>query len=91
MLKRIPNTFIIIFTLILISAALTWVIPGGVYSKDANGAMSFEYTQSSPQTYQVFTAFQEGFKDQGAIIIFVLIVGGVGGLGEDVGINLMVI
>lgn len=165
MLKKIPDTFIIIFTLIIIAAGLTWFVQGGEYvKKDAANAVVnwvevsesnsldgsslligkkrgeslgrfwgaeiantvpfgryFESTDSlkqfrwettidtdtatekhkntliiggeivpvnnthpefievdnTPQSFQVFTAFQKGFADQAEIIIFVLIVGGV--------------
>lgn len=165
MLKKIPDTFIIIFTLIIISAVLTWFVQGGEYvnkdeasalvnwvevseldgkpdstiligQKDTGDLLSFSeneagnhvpfgrYIESAdsikkfkweayinsdtpetksqnlltiggeilqngkttpefievdntPQSFQVFTAFQKGFADQAEIIIFVLIVGGV--------------
>lgn len=168
MLKKIPNTFIIIFALILISAILTWIIPGGIYTSKqnttaivslieistsksdsvihnqhfgqsllqgefdkknlttksytkppigsylinndsiakfkwsfgyssnandtlganaidiavygnyaGNNKLEFQEINNSPQSFQVFTAFQKGFSEKASIIIFVLIVGGV--------------
>ncbi|QQS50544.1 MAG: YfcC family protein [Bacteroidota bacterium] len=77
MFKKIPDTFVIIFVLIVIAAALTWVVPGGEYIQTEEGSQQFEYRENSPQSWQVFTAFQKGFIKQAGIIIFVLIVGGV--------------
>ncbi len=168
MLKKIPDTFIIIFFLIIVAAILTWIIPGGKYNhkekekpvvtwikvadikqdtiinnlfdlgistndfekqhdseiknklnipfgryyenqdsitkfkwsidftSDAlekstqyiltiggehipinNRTPEFKAVNNTPQSFQIFTAFQKGFAEQAEIIIFVLIVGGV--------------
>lgn len=34
MIKKIPHIFIILFYLILIAEAMTWVIPGGKYTTE---------------------------------------------------------
>lgn len=77
MLKKIPNTFVIIFFLIVLAAVLTWFIPGGEYVEAGNNSIEYNETLSHPQSWQIFTAFQNGFAKQASIIIFVLIVGGV--------------
>ena len=77
MLKKIPDTFVIIFSLIILAAVLTWFVPGGEYSRLPDGNTSYTQVESSPQSWQIFTAFQDGFSKQAGIIIFVLIVGGV--------------
>ncbi len=77
MFKRIPDTFIIIFFLILIAAVLTWFVPGGKYNKSNPDQPVYEQVDNTPQSYQVFTSFQKGFSEQASIIIFVLMVGGV--------------
>lgn len=92
MLKKIPNTFVIIFLLIAIAAGLTWIVPSGIYSENTDGVLEYQLTESSPQSWQIFTAFQKGFTKQASIIIFVLIVGGVFWIFNstnaiDVGIN----
>ncbi|HBH47943.1 MAG TPA: short-chain fatty acid transporter [Bacteroidales bacterium] len=76
MLKKIPDTFVIIFSLIAIAAVLTWFIPGGRYVEQQAGPPTFEHVESAPQSWHIFTAFQKGFEKQASIIIFVLIVGG---------------
>lgn len=85
-MKRIPHTFTIVFALIVLSAVLTWVVPAGEFvrqSIEVNGATrevvvndSFHYVESSPQTWQVFSALYNGFVDKADIIIFILMVGG---------------
>ncbi|MBN2484540.1 MAG: YfcC family protein [Bacteroidales bacterium] len=81
-MRKIPDTFIIIFFLIIAAAILTWLVPGGEYTHlpdTANGTTKspvFQQSESVPQSWQVFTAFQKGFVLQAHIIIFVLIVGG---------------
>ena len=84
--RKFPHTYVIIFYLILFSAFLTWVIPGGRYERtvvEINGTEreviaddSFSYTESQPQTWQVFSAFFDGFVDKADIIVFILMIGG---------------
>ena len=86
MLKKIPNTFVIVFVIIVIAAAFTWIVPGGEYERHielVNGVErtvitpnSFHYTENSPQTWQIFSALFEGFVDKSDIIVFILLVGG---------------
>ena len=85
-MKRIPHTFTIVFALIVLAAVLTWVVPAGEFvrqSVEFNGTTrevvvndSFHYVESSPQTWQVFSALYNGFVDKADIIIFILMVGG---------------
>ena len=74
--KRTPDTFVILFALILVCAAATWFVPGGSYVHGEDGSLSFERVEAVPQTWQVFSALYEGFKLQAGIIAFILIVGG---------------
>ena len=86
MLKKIPHTYVIVFYVIVISAILTWIIPGGSFDRhivkvngiDRNVVVpgSFHYTESKPQTWQVFSALFDGFVDKAGIIVFILIIGG---------------
>lgn len=86
MLKKIPHTYTIIATIILICAVLSWIVPAGEYARETvvvNGtertvidASSFHVSESSPQTWQVFTALLRGFEQQAGIIAFLLIIGG---------------
>ncbi len=76
MLRKAPNTYIIISILILIAAILTWILPGGNYNFD-NGEMVFNEVTKNPQSWQIFISLQKGFVEKAGIIIFVFIVGGV--------------
>lgn len=89
MFKKVPDVFVIVFVLIVLAAAATWIIPGGSYERRemmVNGKArevvvegSFEYdTPSDPQALEVFTAPLEGFSRPMAaeIIVFIFLVGG---------------
>ena len=88
--RKVPHTFVIVFAIIIIAAALTWIIPPGKYVTEQIGdetVMTFHYADqlpeaqaaefhAEPQTWQVFSAFYKGFVKQGNIIVFILIIGG---------------
>ena len=86
MLKRIPHTYVIVFSILVMSAILTWIIPGGSFDRqivnvngiDRNVVVpgSFHYTENQPQTWQLFSALFDGFVDRADIIVFILIIGG---------------
>jgi uncharacterized ion transporter superfamily protein YfcC len=86
MLKKIPHTYVIVFMIVVISAILTWIVPGGVFERqivtvngiDRNVVIpgSFHFIGGNPQTWQVFSALFNGFVDKADIIIFILIIGG---------------
>ena len=86
MLKRIPHTYTIISSVILLCAILSWVIPAGEYVRetiDVNGTLrtvivdnSFHSVPQTPQTWQVFSSLLNGFERQAGIIGFLLIMGG---------------
>lgn len=74
--KRFPDTYIIIFAVILICAVATWFVPGGQYVESEGGTLTFVESQSHPQSWQVFSSLLNGFTKQAPIIVFVLIIGG---------------
>ncbi|MBT3384606.1 MAG: YfcC family protein [Prolixibacteraceae bacterium] len=86
MLKKVPHTFVIIFLLIAFCAVLTWVIPGGEFEREiitVNGverevikSQSFQFIESDMQTWQIFSAFFDGFVNTANIIAFILMIGG---------------
>lgn len=89
---KIPNTFVIIFLLLIITAALTWVIPGGEYSKKiVNGreeviGNSFQFVKNNPQNiWDILMSPIRGFVDAALIIGFVIIVGGAFGVFKKTG------
>lgn len=80
---KTPNTYILIFSLLVLIAATTWIIPGGKYERTIlNGREvvvqnSFQYVDSNPQgLIALFISPLKGFVEAAMIIGFVLIVGG---------------
>lgn len=83
---KIPHTYTIIAVVILICAALSWIVPAGEYSRTTemvNGVErtvivdnSFHTVDQSPQSWQVFGVLLDGFEKQAGIIAFLLIIGG---------------
>jgi uncharacterized ion transporter superfamily protein YfcC len=80
---KFPHTYVIIFSLIILAAVLTWLFPGGDYVqqvtvKDGKEVKELVYKQveSNPQTWQVFAALYKGFVKQSGIVIFILMIGG---------------
>ena len=59
-IKKVPHTFVIVFSLVVLAAVLTWIIPGGEYLRhevNLNGSSktviienSFHKVDSNPQT-----------------------------------------
>ena len=76
MKMKVPNTYVIIFVLLVLCAVVTWFVPGGEYVRADDGTLSYENVDAVPQTWQVFTAIYHGFVKQAGIIIFILVVGG---------------
>ncbi|SHE38791.1 Uncharacterized membrane protein YfcC, ion transporter superfamily [Mariniphaga anaerophila] len=86
MLKKVPHTYVIIFLLIVFCAMCTWFIPGGEFERELVNVNnverevikpgSFKYIESHDQTWQVFSAFFDGFINTANIIAFILMIGG---------------
>ena len=85
--RAIPHTFVIVFFIIVFSAVLTWFVPGGEFDRETitlgDGTTrnvivkdSFHYTENVPQTWEIFSAFFDGFVDKANIIVFILMIGG---------------
>jgi uncharacterized ion transporter superfamily protein YfcC len=84
---KAPNTYLIIFSLIVVVAAFTWIIPGGKYQTEEREGRemlvpgSFEYVPANHQGLgDVFMAPIKGFVDAAEVIGFVLLVGGMFGI-----------
>lgn len=86
LLKKIPHTYIILTSIIVLCAALSWIIPAGEYDRavsEVNGVKrtvivenSFHRVEAAPQTWQVFASLLDGIEAQAGIIAFLLIIGG---------------
>jgi len=91
-MKKFPSAFTILFVLIAIVAALTWVIPAGQYQRTFSQALgreapvpgTYAQVESAPQgVAAVLRAPIDGFYDQASgkanavdVAVFVLVIGG---------------
>lgn len=75
---KIPHTFTIVLLIVAACAILTWVVPGGEFLRQDGNVVphSFHPVDHQPQTWQIFTAFYEGFQKSANIIVFILMIGG---------------
>jgi len=83
---KIPNTFVIVFALIIIAAMATWFVPGGKYDrkvvKEDGGERevlvrdSFRIIDNEPQYFAIFESPLKGIIRMADIIGFIFLVGG---------------
>ncbi|HHT03809.1 MAG TPA: YfcC family protein, partial [Bacteroidales bacterium] len=73
MFKKVPHTYVIIFSLIVLAAIATWFVPAGEFIREAqttdsgkviDGIVpgSFHHVDQAPQTWQIMSAFFKGFQ-----------------------------
>lgn len=85
--RKIPHTFVIIFSLIVLAAVSSWFVTGGEYTRiqkqlpDGSSKViivpdTFRSVEGHPQTWQIFSAMFEGFVSKADIIVFILLIGG---------------
>lgn len=89
---HIPHTFTIIFSLIVVMAGLTWIVPSGEFAReDVDGRNvvvpgTYQQVESSPQGIDdIFMAPINGFVDAAEVVGFVLLVGGAFGIVNRTG------
>lgn len=87
---KMPTAFTILFLIIIITAALTWIIPAGQY--DYNPATetpipgTYKLIDPNPQGFwEVVAAPVRGFYEAVDIIFFILVIGGYLGLVMNTG------
>jgi uncharacterized ion transporter superfamily protein YfcC len=84
---RIPHTFVIVFSIIVIAAIASWFVQGGEFTRTLktlpDGSIkniilpdSYRIVENQPQTWQIFSALFEGFVAKADIIVFILLIGG---------------
>ncbi|MDL2262764.1 AbgT family transporter [Bacteroidales bacterium OttesenSCG-928-I21] len=87
MLKKVPHTYVIVFSIVVVAAMLTWFIPAGEFDRTVKTMEdgrertvivdnSFHNVDPEPQTWQIFTSIFDGFVAQSHIIVFILLIGG---------------
>ncbi len=84
---KAPNTYAILVSLVVVVAALTWVLPASRYDthevagRQVVDPTTFTYVEAAHQGFQaVLMAPIRGFVDAAEIIGFVLLIGGVFGI-----------
>ena len=84
---RMPNTFVLLFSLLVMIAIATWFVPGGKYEthvvdgKTLIDPDSFHYVNANPQGFVALMMSPiKGFVEAALIIGFILIVGGAFGV-----------
>lgn len=82
---KVPHTYVIIFTLLIVMSILTYIIPAGEYGKMVNEYTNkevvnpddFNYVeQQGVKLMQVMTSVTRGMQKSGSIIFFIFIIGG---------------
>ena len=89
---KVPNTFVLIFSFIVLMAVLTWIMSGGEYKRHVKDGRtiiipeSFQKIDNQPQGLgSVLKAPLRGFVEAANIIAFVFIVGGAFGIIQATG------
>lgn len=85
---KIPGAFPLIFFIMVLTAMLTWIIPGGRYERTANQQGreivvdgTFQVVESQPQgVFALLQAPIQGIVQTANIIAFILLIGGVFGI-----------
>ena len=78
---EMPHTYLLIFTILIICALLTYVVPAGQFETAANETGrqvlvpgTFHYVEQNPVTlYQFFNAIPTGLVSMASLIFFVMI------------------
>lgn len=90
----VPHTYVLIFCIILIAAAATYLVPAGVYDRvtDPNtgrtivDAASFKNVPQNPiKPFEIIQAIPKGMNQAGWIIFLVFIIGGSFGMINGTG------
>ncbi len=87
MFKKVPHTYVIIFSLIALAAIATWFVPAGEFQREPqttdSGKVieqivpgSYQNVEQAPQTWEIMSAFFKGFPRAPGLIAFLLILGG---------------
>jgi len=84
MIKKIPETLVIVFSILVLMVCSTWVIPAGSFDRtklesgrEVVVAGTYHQIEKNPQgVWQLLQAPLKGFEKAAEIIAFVLLVGG---------------
>lgn len=90
---KLPHTLALIFTIMVLVAIFTWIIPGGQYDRVINkqgrevvDGDAFRYVDSKPQgLFAMLQSPVKGIQETANIIGFILIIGGVFSIMQKTG------
>lgn len=89
---KIPNTYIILFIMILFAALLTWIVPAGEFNRiESDGRMLIEngtyhaVDKSPANLFDIFVAIPQGLQGSAQIIFMILLSSGDFGLINSTG------
>ena len=89
---KIPNTYIILFIMILFAALLTWIVPAGEFNRiESDGRMLIEngtyhaVDKSPANLFDIFVAIPQGLQGSAQIIFMILLSSGAFGLINSTG------
>ena len=89
---KIPNTYIILFIMILFAALLTWIVPAGEFNRvESEGRMLIEngtyhaVDKSPVNLFDIFVSIPKGLQGSAQIIFMILLSSGAFGLINSTG------
>ena len=89
---KIPNTYIILFIMILFAALLTWIVPAGEFTRvESEGRMliengTYHAVEKSPvNLFDIFVSIPQGLQGSAQIIFMILLSSGAFGLINSTG------
>lgn len=81
--ERIPHTYIILFSLVVLAAILTWIVPAGEFNRiEQNGRMIIEpgtyhlVESNHAKPFDIFTAIAKGLQSSSNVIFMILLSSG---------------
>ncbi|HEV8238247.1 MAG TPA: C4-dicarboxylate ABC transporter permease [Thermoanaerobaculia bacterium] len=92
MTRKLPHTFVLLFALTVVAAAVTWIVPAGEYARrDEAGRrlvdpLSFHYVEPHPAAAgEVLLAWPRGLEATAAIVFYLFLIGGAFGVIQATG------
>ena len=92
MTRKLPHTFVLLLSLTVVAAAVTWIVPAGEYARrEANGRRlvdpsSFRYVTPQPAgAAEVLLAWPRGLEATAAIVFYLFLIGGAFGVIQATG------
>ncbi|NLV65474.1 MAG: C4-dicarboxylate ABC transporter permease, partial [Synergistaceae bacterium] len=82
---KVPHTYVILFSVVILATIMTYVLPAGVYDRykdERTGrtlvdATSYHHVERTPvSVFKMFESLPKGMKETAEIIFFIFICGG---------------